>query len=293
MICMSRTIDGETRKILLGFQKNEITEHFVYKRLAEKAEGKNKQVLEKISEDELSHYKVWKKYTQEEVAPDNLKILKHVLLLNLLGLTFTIKLMENGEGGAQQAYKKIMKALPETKAIIEDENEHEKKLIGMIEEEKLNYIGSMVLGLNDALVELTGTLAGLTFALQDARIVGMAGIITGIAASLSMASSEYLSKKAEGEQKPLKASFYTGLIYLATVFLMVYPFFVFSNHFVSLGATIINVVVVILFFTYFISVVKEVSFKKRFAEMIAISLGVAAISFGIGLALRLFLNIDA
>ena len=64
----------------------------------------------------------------------------------------------------------------------------------LIEEEHLNYIGSMVLGMNDALVELTGTLAGLTFALQNTRLIALTGFITGIAASFSMAASEYLSK---------------------------------------------------------------------------------------------------
>lgn len=63
----------------------------------------------------------------------------------------------------------------------------------MIKEEKIGYVGSMVLGLNDALVELTGVLAGLTFTLQNTRLIGTAGLITGVAAALSMASSEYLS----------------------------------------------------------------------------------------------------
>ena len=47
----------------------------------------------------------------------------------------------------------------------------------------------MVLGLNDALVELTGTIAGLTFVLTNTTLIAMAGIITGIAATLSMAAS--------------------------------------------------------------------------------------------------------
>ena len=51
----------------------------------------------------------------------------------------------------------------------------------MIDEEKLKYIGAVVLGMNDALVELTGTLAGLTLALQNEKLVGVAGLITGVA----------------------------------------------------------------------------------------------------------------
>ncbi|MDI6704563.1 MAG: VIT1/CCC1 transporter family protein [bacterium] len=82
----------------------------------------------------------------------------------------------------------------------------------------------MVLGLNDALVELTGALAGFTFALQNTRVVAMAGLITGVAASLSMTTSEYLSTKSEGGAKsPFKASVYTGSAYVLTVMFLIFP----------------------------------------------------------------------
>ena len=56
-------------------------------------------------------------------------------------------------------------------------------------------------GLNDALVELTGALAGLTFAFKDSRTIALAGLITGISASFSMAASDYLSNKADDDGK--------------------------------------------------------------------------------------------
>lgn len=88
----------------------------------------------------------------------------------------------------------------------------------------------MVLGLNDALVELTGVLAGLTLALQNTRLVAMTGFITGIAASLSMSASEYLSAKSEeGPQDPLKASIYTGSAYVLTVLFLIFPYLLFTN----------------------------------------------------------------
>ena len=107
--------------------------------------------------------------------------------------------MEKGEEKAQTTYEKISKTIPDAKDIVEDEDEHERQLLDLIDEERLRYVGSMVLGLNDALVELTGALAGFTLALQNTRIVAMTGLITGVAASLSMATSEYLSTKSEGE----------------------------------------------------------------------------------------------
>lgn len=120
--------------------------------------------------------------------------------------------------------------MPYAKSIVKDEDEHEKQLIDLIDEERLRYVGSMVLGLNDALVELTGALAGLTFALRNTHVVAMAGLITGVAASLSMAASEYLSTKSEeGAKNPLKASVYTGSAYVLTVLFLIFPYLFFTN----------------------------------------------------------------
>ena len=163
----------------------------------------------------------------------------------------------------------------------------------MIEEERIKYVGSMVLGLNDALVELTGSLAGLAFALQNTRVVGMAGLIMGIAASLSMSASEYLSQKSEADgATAIKAAFYTGVAYVITVVLLVAPFFIFSHFLLALAVTLVNVVLIIYVFTYFIAVVKEVSFKAMFTEMLFISLGVAFVSFVIGILARKALGVE-
>jgi VIT1/CCC1 family predicted Fe2+/Mn2+ transporter len=155
------------------------------------------------------------------------------------------------------------------------------------------YIGSIVLGLNDALVEITGVLAGLTFALQNTRIIALAGLITGIAASLSMAASEYLSNKSEKTtKKPIKAGLYTGAAYIATVILLILPFFIFANVFVSLSITIVISILIILFFSYYVSITQEIKFKRHFFEMVLLSLGIAIISFIIGYFIRKFFSID-
>ena len=98
--------------------------------------------------------------------------------------------------------------MPIAQHIAEEEEEHEKELIGLIDEERMKYTGAMVRGLSDALVELTGTLAGLTLSLLNTRLIAMVGLIIGIAASLSMAGSEYLATKSEeGIQIPEKLPF--------------------------------------------------------------------------------------
>jgi VIT1/CCC1 family predicted Fe2+/Mn2+ transporter len=287
-------IDEKIKKIILQFQKNEITEVHIYRGLSQMEKNpRNRDVLRKISEEESEHYHIWKRYTGIEIEPDRFKVLRYIFIARVFGATFGLKLMESGEEKAQEAYEKVFQAIPEAREIKEDEFDHEKELIAMIDEEKLKYIGSVVLGLNDALVELTGTLAGLTFALQNAKLVGVAGLITGIAASLSMAASEYLSTKAEGgEKNPLKASIYTGIAYVLAVTVLILPFLLLGNPFVSLLLALVSAILLIYIFTFYFSVVREVSFRRRFAEMVAISLGVAGLSFLIGLAVRQFLGID-
>src|SRR4030042_194781 len=213
-------IEKETENAILTAQRIEITAHFVYNKLSQSAKDpRNKSVLKQISDDELKHYNFWKKYTSQDAKPNKLSIWKYYLISRICGITFGIKLMEKVEGKAQAIYEEISKYVPAAIDIEKDEKEHERKLIDLIDEERLRFVGSMVLGLNDALVELTGALAGFTLAFRNTRLIPMAGFITGIAASLSMAASEYLSTKSEeGPQNPLKASLYTGSAYVLTVF---------------------------------------------------------------------------
>lgn len=288
-------LDKKIKKKLMDAQKCEITEHFIYKKLSSLIEDpNNKEVLKCISSEELAHYKIWEKYTNEIVKPSKFKIWKYVIISRLFGLTFGIKLMEKAEEKAQVNYDQISGSISDAKKIINDESDHEKELLKLIDEEKLQYVGSMILGLNDALVELTGALAGFTLALQNTRLIAMAGLITGIAASLSMASSEYLSTKAEENIKnPIRASVYTGVAYISTVLFLILPYLFFGNFYLALGATIINAIIVVLIFTYYISVAKDMNFKRRFAEMVVISLGVSILTFGIGFVVRTFLHIDA
>jgi len=288
-------LDKQTEKLVLHAQKNEITEYHIYKKLAKSTKDPhNQKILNQIAEDELKHYSFWNQYTQREVSPSRKKWF-YYFIARIFGLTFGIRLMELGEGQAQVFYTTITKLIPEAQSIIEDEEAHEKELISLIDEELLDYIGSVVLGLNDALVELTGALAGLTLAFQNAQLIALAGLITGIAASLSMAASEYLATKEEQTTKnPLKAAIYTGIAYVATVFFLILPYLIFSNQspLVCLAITLINAILIVLVFTFYISVAKDLSFKKRFSEIVGISLGVASLTFIIGLVVRSVLNID-
>lgn len=279
----------------LKAQRNELTEYIIYKKLALAVKNKEQsEILSRISIEELKHHDLFKDITQKDVQPDQLKILIYVFISRIFGLNFGLKLMEKGEDAAQDTYDgKLREISPKIEEIIKDENRHENELISLINEERLKYVSSMVLGLNDALVELSGALVGFTLALQKTSLVAIVGLITGVAASLSMAASEYLStKQEETDKSPLKASIYTGLTYIGTVILLVFPYFLFKNIFVCLALVIFNVLFLIFIFTFYISVAKGFNFKKRFLEMAGISLGVAVINFCIGLIIRNVFRIE-
>jgi vacuolar iron transporter family protein len=279
---------------LKRFQKSEITEYHIYTRLAKVIKNKdNAKILDRIGHEEKGHYEIWKNYTHADIQPDFFTINKYYYISKIFGITFGIKLMERGEENAQRVYAGYIDNIPEAKKIMEDEDAHEHELINLIDEERLQYAGSIVLGLNDALVELTGALAGLSLALQNTKLIAMAGLITGIAASFSMAASDYLSKKAEGSGKNAsKSAAYTGIAYILTVALLILPYMVLSNYMACLGVTLFIAILIIYGFNYYISVAKDLNFKRRFAEMALISLGVSALTFGIGFVVRKFLGID-
>lgn len=282
------------KEIILKIQKSELTDHVVYKKLSGFVKNnEHRQILEKISGDELRHYQIFKGLTGEESVPNRLKLFLFVFISRFLGLNFGLKLMESAEEIAQDTYERLKGVSPEIEAIIRDEEEHEKEIIGLINEESLKYVSSVVLGLNDALVELTAALTGFTLALQNSRLIGVVGLITGIAGSMSMAASEYLSTKQEETDKdPVKASIYTGIAYVCTVMLLTVPYFLFKNIFLNLSFVIAAALLIILIFTFYISVAKGLDFKKRFMEMAGLSLSIAATTFFIGLAMRKIFGVE-
>ena len=282
-------------KQILKFQQDEINGSLLYERIAKRQKDeKNKAALTEISKEERGHYEIWKKYTGRDVRPNRFKISFFSFLSLVLGFTFTIKYFEKGENVGIEELRHFEKEIPEIRHILKEEEGHEDRLMKMMDEERLHYVGSMVLGLNDALVELTGAVAGLTFALANTRLVALSAIIMGVSATLSMAASNYLAQRADGNDKALKSSAYTGIAYLVTVALMVTPYLLLPNDFyVTAFAVMIAVVILIIFvFNYYISVAQSLPFWRRFAEMTAISLGVAVISFIIGLAAKALLGID-
>ena len=67
-----------------------------------------------------------------------------------------------------------------------------------------------MLGLADALVEVTAIYTGSLGVYHSTMLTGLAGIIAGAAASISMASAAYLQAKQGFKGSPFVAAGYTG-----------------------------------------------------------------------------------
>jgi len=291
-----KQISTELMKLVRKAQIDEEQGAILYGFMAKKEKNEeNKKILMQMSKDEKKHAQVWKNITKKNLKPSKLSILKFKILTIVMGITFVIKTMQKKENLAQNGYEKMMEELPEAAKMLEDERRHEKELYNMIDEERLNYIGAMVLGLNDALVELTGAIAGVTFALANTKLVALTGIVTGISATFSMAASNYLAERADNNPKALKSSIYTGMAYLITVALLVLPYLLLpaSMYIIAFAIMIATVIFIIMFFNYYISVAKEEPFLKNFATMAAISLSVAVISYIIGILAKKLLGIES
>lgn len=281
--------------VIKKMQQNELNESIIYEEIAKFAKGEeNKQVLHRLAQEEKAHYEIWKKYTGIEMKPQKAKIFRYKLLAKIFGFTFAVKLMENGEEAAQEEYGLVAEEVEESVFIRQQEEEHEAALLEMLDEESLQYVGSMVLGLNDALVELTGSLAGFTFALQNTKLIALSGLIIGISATFSMASSEFLAARSEGRDDALKSCSYTGTAYLITVILLIAPYLLFgsASYIPALICMLFIVILIIAGFTYYTSVAQDQPFKSRFWEMALISVGVAVVSFVVGILAKRFLGVD-
>ena len=292
---MTHNVSPEALDIIRKMQQNELDEGIIYKNIAAFAKGKeNRRTLLRLAKEENAHCQVWKKYTGEDPRPSRGKILFYTLIARILGFTFAVKLMERGESGAQEEYARLEAEVPESIAIRQQEEEHEQAMLGMLDEERPQYVGSMVLGLNDALVELTGSLAGFAFALQNNRLIALSGLIVGISATFSMASSEFLAARSEGRTDALKSCSYTGTAYLLTVIALIAPYLLLpaTAYLPALILMLGVVIAIIAGFTYYTSVAQDQPFRRRFLEMALISTGVAVLSFVVGILAKKFLGVE-
>lgn len=279
------------------FAFNQYRDYIIYKELAKiESDLEFKSVLESLIEQEYRDYSFWLQFSQKKrFSISAIDILRFKLIRKVLGLTFAVKFLEGRERNMINAYSDFLNTVGDEKIkngiiqIIEREREHEKKFIGQIKEERVEFLGNVVLGLNDGLIELSGALIGFSFAFFHPLFVALSGLIVGFSASLSMASSAYMQARHEEGKEPLKAALYTGLAYLVVVVALVAPFFIFSQIVFALISMAAFIVFIIVSLSFYSSVLLERPFFKQVIEMSTLSVGVAIATFAIGLIVRQFM----
>ncbi len=252
-----------------------------------------RKVLKELVKHEEHDYQFWQKFAinkEPEISRFFVVFLK--LMRKILGLTFTVKFLESNERAAIRNYIALSKiSHPKMRKMINKmlrhELQHEQRLVNSIQEEKVKFVSSIILGVNDGLVELTGALVGFSTAFRNPATIALAGLITGIAASLSMAASAYMQAKHDVEHRNAKKSaLYTGVSYFVVVALLVLPFFIFTSSFSALLWMFAVVFLILGSASFYTAILFDRSFKKQFGQMVLFSLGVAAVSFLIGLLVR-------
>lgn len=281
------------------FARNEYRDWIVYRELERIEQDPGfKKILAALIEQEAEDLAFWRTLsTQKEFHVSPLYLAAIRLMRRMFGLAFTAKLLENRERAAVRDYTDFLPhADAATRArvekIIEHEKAHEKTLINKIHEEKMDFMGNIVLGLNDGLIELTGALVGFASALGDHLLVALTGAITGISASLSMAASAYLQAQYEDGKDAKKAALYTGIAYITVVIILIAPFLLLADLIAAIAVMGVAIFAIIGAVTFYGSVVFDRSWGREFSQMALMSIGVASIAFAIGTLFRDLLGVS-
>lgn len=286
---------ADIQKILLRIQQSEMTEAAAYHAMADAIKDEhNREALTRVADEIASQAKALETYTNKQLAADERKVKRYARMARIFGFTFAAKLMDRRKIKFVNHSKRLLSEMPEVEKMQADEQKRDDELFALLNEKRLSYVGAMILGMNDAIVEITGTLAGLTLAMQNTRLIALSGLITGVAATLSMAASEYLAERSDGKGDAAKSGLMTGGAHFITVVILLLPYLILDDkmYLLAMGIMLVLVVLILAGFNFYTSVARDVSFGKNFGQMCAISLGVAALSFVLGYAVRTFLGVD-
>jgi VIT1/CCC1 family predicted Fe2+/Mn2+ transporter len=281
---------------------NELTEHIVYHKLALMEKNpENRAALERLSAQEKTHYEFWQSLLPETEAK-KIRPRKHAVwgtpfLRTVLGVTFITKLLETHEKDSQQKYQALVSAIPASHherflQIIEDEKSHERALIAQLKEKRLDYIGFIVLGLADAIVEITGVHAGFLGVTGSTLIAGVAGIIVGFSAAISMGSASYLQAKQDTEKSALFSGFLTWASYFCSVVLLALPYFLIRTMIPAFITSTSVGILLVAGFTFYGAIVFDRKFWREFFETVGLMLGTALATFLLGLIVGAVFHIN-
>ncbi len=277
------------QKIITKFACDEALAYHLYNMVSEKqTDEAHKEILKSIALQEEVHFHKLNELLDEKVDINSYSRRQYrfyKFILMFFGVIFTLRLFEKRERKSHIKYAKYAAEIPIITEVVTEEKKHEEKLDNILKDKKLLYASSIILGLNDALIEMSGAIAGFTFAIENTKEIAIVSLIMGVAASLSMAASEFLSAKADDHENPFKSALYTFITYSVVVALLISPYLMFSK-FIALGVMIGTVIFIIFTFNVYLSVAKKESLIKNFLTMALIAICVSLVSFSIGILIN-------
>lgn len=283
---------GESAQLVADaafFCSDEYFDYLVYRELARReGHSARRELLERLSEMERKHFEFWRGFSgASEPRISRLRLYLIVLLRRLLGVMFVIKLLERHESEVIARYRGVLSRLEggvrrKVEEFLNEEEMHEKVLLSQIDEPVLRYVGFIALGLSDSVIEVTGVHAGFLGVTASTLVAGVAGIIVGLAASISMGVAAYLKAKSELRSRPITSGGVTGVAYILSTVLLALPYFLTHDMLLAFTSSIALAVLLAGLFTYYVSVVQDMGFKREMLENTSLLLGTAAVTFIFG-----------
>ena len=283
------------------YLKLEYFAYIIFKAMAEREkDASRRKVLEQLQEKEYEHYEFWRGYTKITEVPQVSSFGVHirVIIAAILGLTFTLKLLERFESDVVEGYQQLVDTIDKKykaglEAILKDEMEHESFFLSQIGEGRLRYMSFIVLGLADAIVEISGVHAGFLGVTSSTLIAGVAGLVVGFAAAISMASAAYLQSKQETGKPSVPAAVSTGVAYIIAVVLLALPYFITDNMPYAFGSSIVIAIFLVAGFTFYGAVINDTKFSRDFFQAVALTIGTAIATYFFGLLVGQYFGIQS
>ena len=150
----------------------------------------------------------------------------------------------------------------------------------------LKYISFIILGLADAIVEISGIHAGSLGIYHSTEITGLAGIVAGASASIAMASAAYAQAKQGFQGSATISAIFTGVSYFVSAIILAAPYFFTKSQIIAISTSIVLAIFIIAFITYYNSIVSQGRFLRDFGELAGIMLGASAALFLFGLLIQ-------
>jgi vacuolar iron transporter family protein len=295
---LQETLSPDLVRLAAKSARDEYTDGAVYQMLSRHEKNQSfKKALENLARGEQSHYEFWKAYTHEtNVKVNRLKVYVTLLLRIILGLTFTMKFLERHEDALHQRYREMVEKIPSAdkkrfEMMMEEEEHQESLLMGEIHEGRVKYMSFIVLGLADAVVEISGIHAGSLGIYNKTELAGLAGVVAGLAASIAMASAAYAQAKQGFEGSAKWSAIYTGVSYMFTAIFLALPYFLTGSMVFALGTSLVIGVVLVAMMTYYDTIISDRKFKRQFAEIAGIILAASLALYIAGTLIRQLLGI--